>query len=73
MRKIRPPEFHPERNTPPEMRGKLAKSLARCHGSYPVAIRLKCLDCSGWIYKEAKLCTVTSCPLWAIRRYVFKC
>lgn len=31
------------------------------------AIRHKCLDCSAGSPKEAKLCSVTSCPLWPFR------
>jgi hypothetical protein len=31
------------------------------------AIRLKCLDCSNYQYKEVRLCTVTGCPLWPYR------
>ena len=31
------------------------------------AIRLKCLDCSCYQYKEVGLCTVTDCPLWPYR------
>lgn len=31
------------------------------------AIRLKCLDCSGFQQKEVSLCQVTNCPLWPFR------
>ncbi len=31
------------------------------------AIRLKCLDCSGWGYKEVELCEHKSCVLYELR------
>jgi hypothetical protein len=31
------------------------------------AIRLKCLDCSNYQYKEVRLCPVTDCSLWPYR------
>lgn len=32
-----------------------------------VAIRKKCIDCSGSQPKEVRLCTVKSCELWPYR------
>ena len=31
------------------------------------AIRLKCLDCSGWSFKEVELCSHKACVLWELR------
>ena len=32
-----------------------------------VAIRTKCLDCSGWQMAEVRECVVVACPLWPFR------
>jgi hypothetical protein len=32
-----------------------------------VAIRKKCIDCSGGSRKEVRLCPVVACPLWPYR------
>lgn len=47
---------------------KLAKSA---HTSARAAIKLKCIDCSGWEYAEAKNCTVEGCPLYVFNRKIF--
>ena len=31
------------------------------------SIRLKCLDCSGGLRKEVKLCPIKDCPLYPFR------
>lgn len=31
------------------------------------AIRLACLDCSGWSSKEVELCEHNTCVLWELR------
>ena len=41
-------------------------------GALKSAIKLKCLDCVCWDYKEAKKCEITGCPLWAFNRRIFK-
>lgn len=33
-----------------------------------IAIRAKCLDCSGGMRKEVHGCKITDCPLWPYRR-----
>lgn len=38
-------------------------------GSVKALVKLKCLDCSGYITNEVKHCTVLSCPLYSIRPY----
>lgn len=32
-----------------------------------IAIRKKCLDCSGGMVSEVRACRVKDCPLWAYR------
>lgn len=31
------------------------------------AVRLKCLDCCGFVNKEVKMCTCKNCPLYPYR------
>lgn len=31
------------------------------------AIRLNCIDCSGWSRNEVKLCVIPHCPLYPFR------
>ncbi len=33
------------------------------------AVRVKCLECSGWQYSEVTHCQVFECPLWRVRPY----
>ena len=40
-------------------------------GSYLKAIKLKCLDCMGWEYGEAKRCDTFTCALWIMNKRVF--
>lgn len=32
-----------------------------------IAIRKKCLDCSGGMINEVKRCPIKDCPLWTFR------
>lgn len=34
-----------------------------------VAIKAKCLDCSGFQRTEVRDCTITTCSLWLVRPY----
>jgi hypothetical protein len=38
-------------------------------GSMVAAVKLKCLDCSGWVKQEVRDCTVVECPLFPFRPY----
>lgn len=38
-------------------------------GSVTAALKVKCLDCSGWERKEVRDCTVAGCPLYPVRPY----
>jgi len=46
----------------------IAKRSAR---SATAAIKLKCIDCSGWEYLEAKTCQIRDCALWEKSRPLF--
>lgn len=64
-----PMEFAPSDAASQKRYAKLAKSAER--GLYKDSIKLKCLDCCGWEYTEAKKCEVTGCPLFAANRKIF--
>lgn len=32
-----------------------------------ISMRVKCLDCCGFVYKEVKECQCYACPLWPYR------
>jgi hypothetical protein len=53
--------------TTPDKFRPLARKAAK--GSRAAAVKLKCLDCSGYQKIEIKLCTVPGCPLWMFRPY----
>jgi len=53
---------------PKKWRSGAAKAFAG-KASPRAAIRVKCLDCSGFEVAEVTNCTVTLCPLWAYRPY----
>lgn len=36
------------------------------------AIRVKCLQCSGYQREEISVCTVSTCALWPVRPYTAK-
>jgi len=38
-------------------------------GSRTAAVKLNCLECSGYVTKEVRLCGITTCALWAFRPY----
>jgi hypothetical protein len=38
-------------------------------GSMAAAVKLMCLDCSGWVKPEIRDCVITSCPLYPFRPY----
>jgi hypothetical protein len=38
-------------------------------GSRTAAAKLLCLECSGWMSAEVRLCCAYSCPMWAFRGY----
>jgi hypothetical protein len=38
-------------------------------GSVPAAIKLACLDCSGWQRQEVRDCVIVGCPLYPHRPF----
>jgi hypothetical protein len=38
-------------------------------GSMPAAVKLMCLDCSGWVRAEVRDCVIPWCPLYPHRPY----
>lgn len=38
-------------------------------GHVPSLIGVKCWDCSGWMQSEIRDCSLTACPLHAVRPY----
>ena len=48
-----------------------ARRLASRSGP-KAAVILKCWDCSGWDWLEARRCIVTSCPLYTLSRSYFR-
>ena len=67
----RPEGYVPLSLAPESARGRYARRAAGAHREPMAAIKLKCLDCSGWTYREAKECQIRSCPLWALNRWIF--
>jgi hypothetical protein len=39
------------------------------NGSMAAAVKLKCLDCSGWVKAEVRDCVIRECPLYPVRPY----
>lgn len=60
--------FKQLRQTTPERWRPLVNKLSQ-QGSMRAAVALKCLDCTAFQPVEIKLCTCTSCPLYAFRPY----
>lgn len=57
------------RNIPEKVRGFYIKAF---QGSKAVAVRAKCLECTGNVRKEITLCEVYTCPLFEVRPYQAK-
>jgi hypothetical protein len=38
-------------------------------GSMKAAIKLNCIECSGFVKKEVALCQIQTCPMWTYRPY----
>ena len=67
-----PPQgFDPGHHAPKEVGDRYEKTAALAHRQAQAAIKLKCLDCCGWEYPEAKQCEIRTCPLWALNRRIF--
>jgi hypothetical protein len=55
-----------ERKRLPKMALPIAKAEA---GSLPAAVKLKCLDCAGWVKQEVRDCAIRKCPLFPHRPF----
>ena len=53
-------------STPPPYNGVIKKIEG---GSFSAAIKLKCLECSGYLKEEVKHCPIFNCALWGFRPY----
>jgi hypothetical protein len=51
---------------PPTLHNVVERAAA---GNLRSAVKLKCLECSGFSKKEVSLCTVKDCHLWSFRPY----
>lgn len=67
MKKFEPLKFADDKVT--KRYSKLAK---RTKVSPIAAIKLKCIECCGWEFKEARACEINTCPLWQMNRRAFK-
>ena len=64
--------YDPLHDCPPKYRDRYRRAAEQAgEGRYPTAVKLKCLDCSGWEYLEAKRCEIQTCALWLLNRRVF--
>lgn len=55
-----------EKSTPETFRYLVEKMR---NGSQSAGLKLKCLECSGWVSKDVRFCPVTACGLWPFRPY----
>jgi hypothetical protein len=72
----KPRDIHPAvlqdliNGIPSECREGLEKTIAKAaKGSLKACVKLKCMDCVGYIRSEIKICEMTSCTHWSSRPY----
>ena len=51
--------------------GNIRNLAGKSRKSYKSAIELKCIECSGWDKREARVCGINTCPLWGMNRKIF--
>jgi hypothetical protein len=57
---------------PADLRPRYARLAEQAEaGRYRAAVKLKCIECAGWSYVEAKRCEIPTCALWAVSRRIF--
>ncbi len=56
---------------PQDVKKRYRRLAENALGSYRLAVKLKCIECSGWEYSQAKDCGVYKCPLFVMARRVF--
>jgi hypothetical protein len=72
----KPRDIHPAvlqdliNGIPSECRDGLEKTIIKASkGSLKASIKLKCMDCVGYVRGEVKMCEMTACPNWSVRPY----
>lgn len=61
----------PLKNAPEKVAQTLEKQAKLVDRSMRAAIKIKCIECSGWSRVEAKNCHIKSCALFAHNRKIF--
>lgn len=61
----------PLRNAPKKVAESLENQAKMIDRSMRAAIKIKCIECSGWSRVEAKNCQIKSCALYAWNRKIF--
>jgi len=56
---------------PKDLQRRYGKKAREAPTSYPAAVMMKCLDCSGHHYDEVKACRIEGCSLHAHRERLF--
>jgi hypothetical protein len=66
------PRVQPLQSCPRHLRKRYQKASEDSQkGLYRASVKLKCLDCCGWTYRDAKSCQMVSCALWGHNRRIF--
>jgi hypothetical protein len=64
--------FDPLYYCPKELRARYLRTAEVARGGRAsAAVKLKCLDCVGWDYPEAKRCETRQCALWLQNQKLF--
>jgi hypothetical protein len=64
--------FKPLATCPEKIAPRYKILAGKCDKSFSSAIKMKCLDCCAWEYREAKACVIVTCPLWEISNRIYK-
>jgi hypothetical protein len=64
-------DFRPLEDTRPDTQRRYEKLAKRSARNPLDAIKLKCIECCGWDFVEAKRCDIKCCPLWSMNRRIF--
>src|SRR4030095_10559851 len=63
--------FRPLKDTSPDVQRRYQKLAERSARNPLSAIQLKCIECCGWHYAEAKRCDIKECGLWSLNQRIF--
>ena len=61
----------PLKHAPEKIAESLEKQAKMIDRSMRAAIKIKCIECSGWSRPEAKACQIKTCALYAWNRKIF--